>query len=295
MGVNWAQVLFNSTVTGSLYLIGAVGLTLTYGLSGFPNFAYAEFMTLGAYMGYFVASQLGLAFPFSFIAAFLASGILGALAYRGVFRFLTKRGANKIHLMVGSIALGFIIRHIIGDIWGWPARTFGIIWPGFDIGPIRTTDLRVGLIFTALGLAVIMHLLLTRTKTGKAIRGISSNPELALASGINIERVTLVTWVVGAALAGIAGSFWGAIASISPLLGWSMILPVFAVAILGGIGSFYGVLTAAFIVGLAENIGVVALIQLGLSTEYRMAIAFIILIATLILRPQGLAKAFRRT
>lgn len=295
MLVNWAQVLFNSAITGSLYLIGAVGLTLTYGLSGFPNFAYAEFMTLGAYMGYFVTRQLGFDVYFAFIAAFLACGILGALAYRGVFRFLANRGANKIHLMVGSIALGFVIRYIIGDIWGWPPTTFGIRWSGFDIGPLRVTALWLGLIFTALVLAVIMHLLLTRTKTGKAIRGISSNPELALASGINIERVTLVTWAGGAALAGIAGLFWGAISSISPLLGWAMILPVFAVTILGGIGSFYGVLAAAFIIGLAENIGVVALTQLGLSTEYRMAIAFIILIVTLILRPQGLAKAFRRT
>lgn len=295
MGVNWAQVLFNSAVTGSLYLIGAVGLTLTYGLSGFPNFAYAEFMTLGAYMGYFVTRQLGFDVYLAFIAAFLAPGILGALAYRGVFRFLANRGATKIHLMVGSIGLGFVIRHIIGEIWGWPALTFGIRWSAFDIGQLRITDLWLGLILTALVMAVIMHLLLIRTKTGKAVRGISTNPELALASGINIERVNLVTWAGGAALAGIAGLYRGAVTSLSPLLGWAMILPVFAVTILGGIGSFYGVLAAAFIVGLAENIGVVALTQLGLSTEYRMAIAFIILIVTLILRPQGLAKAFRRT
>jgi branched-subunit amino acid ABC-type transport system permease component len=140
-----------------------------------------------------------------------------------------------------------------------------------------------------------MHLLLTRTKTGKAIRGISTNPELALASGININRITLLTWTGGAALAGVAGLFWGAMAALSPLLGWAMILPVFAVTILGGIGSFYGALVAACILGLAENIGVVVLTQLGLSTEYRMAIAFIILIITLILRPTGLTRAFRRT
>jgi branched-subunit amino acid ABC-type transport system permease component len=295
MEVNWAQVLFNSAVTGSLYLIGAVGLTLTYGLSGFPNFAYAEFMTLGAFMGFIVAHQLGFDFSFAFIAAFLVSGILGALTYQGIFRFLANRGSTKIHLMVASIGLGFIIRHIIGDIWGWPPRAFGITWSAFDIGPVRVTDLWLGLIFTALVVAAIMHLLLTRTKTGKAIRGISTNPELALASGINIDRMTLLTWMGGAALAGIAGLFWGAMAALSPLLGWAMILPVFAVTILGGIGSFYGVLVAAFILGLAENIGVVALAQLGLSTEYRMAIAFVILIVTLILRPQGLAKAFRRT
>jgi branched-subunit amino acid ABC-type transport system permease component len=295
MGVNWAQVLFNSGVTGSLYLIAAVGLSLTYGLSGFPNFAYAEFMTLGAYMGYFVVRQLGFDVYLAFIAAFLAPGILGALAYRGVFRFLANRGSTKIHLMVASIGLGFVIRYIIGGIWGNPAVTFGISWPARDIGPVRMTDLWLGLILTALVLAVIMHLLLTRTKTGKAIRGISSNPELALASGINIERVTLVTWAGGAALAGIAGLFRGAISAISPLVGWTIILPVFAVTILGGIGSFYGALAAAFILGLAENIGVVALTHLGLSTEYRMAIAFIILIVTLVLRPQGMAKAFRRT
>jgi branched-subunit amino acid ABC-type transport system permease component len=295
MGVNWAQVLFNSAFTGSLYLIAAVGLSLTYGLSGFPNFAYAEFMTLGAYMGYFVVRQLGFDVYLAFIAAFLAPGILGALAYRGVFRFLANRGSTKIHLMVASIGLGFVIRYIIGGIWGNPAVTFGISWPARDIGPVRMTDLWLGLILTALVLAVIMHLLLTRTKTGKAIRGISSNPELALASGINIERVTLVTWAGGAALAGIAGLFRGAISAISPLVGWTIILPVFAVTILGGIGSFYGALAAAFILGLAENIGVVALTHLGLSTEYRMAIAFIILIVTLVLRPQGMAKAFRRT
>ncbi len=291
---NWAQVLFNSAVTSSLYLIAAIGLTLTYGLSGFPNFAYAEFMTFGAYIGYFVSRQLGLDIIFAFIGAFLASGALGALTYQGVFRFLANRGATKIHLMVASIGLGFAIRHIIGDRWGWPPFTFGISWSAFDIGAIRVTDLWLGLIFTALATAAIMHLVLTRTKTGKAIRGISTNPELALASGINIERVNLVTWGFGAGLAGIAGLFWGAMAALSPLLGWTTILPVFAVTILGGIGSFYGILAAAFILGLAENLGTVALTQFGFSTEYRMAIAFIILIATLVARPQGLARAFRR-
>ena len=91
MEVNWAQVLFNSVVTGSLYLIGAVGLTLTYGLSNFPNFAHAEFMTLGAYIGYFVAEQLGLGLPAALVVAFLATGIIGFLCYRGIFQPLAKR------------------------------------------------------------------------------------------------------------------------------------------------------------------------------------------------------------
>lgn len=292
--INWAQVLFNSGITSSVYLISAVGLTLTYGLSGFPNFAHAEFMTLGAYIGYFVSDQLGLGFPFAFLAAFIASGFFGAFCYRGVFKLLAERGASLIHLMVAAIGLSFALRHTVGEIWGWDVRSFRATWAFFDVGPVRVSDLWLGLIFTTLVIAGTMHLLLIKTKTGKAVRAISSNPELALASGINITQATLMTWLLGAALAGIAGVFWAAGTRLSPMLGWDLLLPAFAVTILGGIGSFYGAIIAAFIIGLAENIGVVILTNIGISTEYRMAVAFFVLIITLILRPQGLARMFRR-
>jgi branched-subunit amino acid ABC-type transport system permease component len=133
-----------------------------------------------------------------------------------------------------------------------------------------------------------------KTKIGKAIRATSSNPELALASGINVNRIILITWFIGAGLAGIAGIFRAADTQIWPMTGWDIILPVFAVAILGGIGNFYGTLASSFIIGLAENLGIVALVATGLSTEYRAAVAFLILIVTLIIKPQGLAMLFRR-
>jgi branched-subunit amino acid ABC-type transport system permease component len=294
MAVNWAQVLFNSTITGSLYLIGAVGLTLTYGLSRFPNFAHAEFITLGAYIGYLVAEQAGLGLPLALVVAFLVTGIVGVLCYRGIFQPLAKRGATIIHLMVASIALGFIIRHSIGAVWTWRPLYFTANWSSFEIGPLRITGLWVWLILTAVALAILMHFILVKTKIGKAIRATSSNPELALASGINIDRVILITWFIGAGLAAFAGIFRGADSQIWPLTGWSIILPMFAVAILGGIGNFYGAIAAAFIIGLAENIGVVGLVAVGLSTSYRIGIAFIILIVTLIVKPEGLAMLFRR-
>jgi len=294
MTVNWAQVVFNSTVTGSLYLIGAVGLTLTYGLSNFPNFAHAEFVTLGAFIGYFVAEQLGLGLPAALIVAFLVTGVVGFLCYRGIFQPLAKRGASIIHLMVASIALGFILRYSIGAAWTWEPLYFTTTWSSFDVGLLRVTSLWLWLIFTAITLAVIMHFILVKTKIGKAIRATSSNPELALASGINIDRVIWITWFVGAGLAAIAGIFRGADTQIWPMTGWDIILPMFAVVILGGIGNFYGAIAAAFIIGLAENVGVVALIALGLSTSYRIGIAFLILIITLIVKPQGLAMLFRR-
>lgn len=294
MAVNWAQVLFNSVVTGSLYLIGAVGLTLTYGLSGFPNFAHAEFITLGAFVGYFVAEKLGLGLPAALIVAFLCTGVVGFLCYRGIFQPLAKRGATIIHLMVASIALGFILRHSIGGAWTWQPLYFTTTWSAFDVGPLRVTGLWLWLIFAAIALAVIMHFILVKTKIGKAIRATSSNPELALASGINVDRVIWITWFIGAGLAAIAGIFRGADTQIWPMTGWDIILPIFAVAILGGIGNFYGAIAAAFIIALAENIGVVGLVALGLSTTYRIGIAFAILIITLIVKPQGLAMLFRR-
>lgn len=291
--INWPQVLFNSCVTGSLYLIAATGFTLTYGLSRFPNFAHAEFMTFGAYIGYLVAVQLGLGFLLAFPFAFLASGVLGLLSYKGAFQPLLRHGRTSvIHLMIASIALGFIYRYSIGQVWGWSPKSLEVGWPAFNIGMIRVTGLWLGLILVALAMTGIMHLILTRTKMGKAIRGTSSNPDLALASGININKVTLITWFIGAALAGIAGLFYGADTKLSPMLGWEIVIAAACVSILGGIGSFYGALAAAFLVGLAENIGVVGLTSLGLSTEYRMAIAFLILILTLIFRPQGISRTF---
>jgi len=294
MTVNWIQVIFNSAVTGSLYLIGAVGLTLTYGLSKFPNFAHAELITLGAFIGYLVAEQLGLGLPLALLVSFLFTGIVGFLSCRGVFQPLAKRGSSIIHLMVASIALGFIFRHGIGAIWTWKPLYFTGIGSAFDLGPLRITHLWLWLIFAALALSLAMHFFLMYTKMGKAIRASSSNPDLALASGINVDRVIWVTWFIGAGLAAIAGVFRGADTQIWPMTGWDIILPIFAVAILGGIGNFYGAIAASFIIGLAENFGVVGLMAMGVSTTYRIGIAFFILIVTLIVKPQGLAMMFRR-
>ena len=294
MAINWAQVLFNSAITGSLYLVGAVGLPLTYVLSNSPNFAHAEFTILGAFTGYLVAEQLGLGWPLALLVAFLFNGLVGFLCYRGIFQPLAKRGASIIHLMVASIALGFILRHSIGAIWTWKPLYFTATWSAFDFGPLRVTGLWLWLIFAALALSLAMHLLLMNTKTGKAIRASASNPELALASGINVDRVIWITWFIGAGLAAIAGIFRGADTQIWPMTGWDIILPIFAVVILGGIGNFYGAIAAAFIIGLVENIGVVGLIALGLSTQYRIGIVFLILIITLIVKPEGLAMLFRR-
>lgn len=155
------------------------------------------------------------------------------------------------------------------------------------------TTLWLWLIAAAVSTGVILHSVLVMTRTGKAIRATSSNPELAQSSGIDTYRVILTTWFLSGGLAGIAGLFRAAETRLSPMLGWDILLPVVAVTTLGGIGSFYGAIAAAFIIGLLENVGVLVLVELGLSTEYRMAIPFIVLILVLIFKPQGIAKLFK--
>lgn len=290
---NWAQVIFNSGVTGSIYLLSAVALTLTYGLSRFPNFAHAEFMALGAYIGYWISAQLHLPFALSILCTIVVAGLLGLISYKVVFGPLSKRGSSLIHLMIASMAVGFIARYIIAEIWGWATLSINITWPGYNLGPVRINAVWLLPIFAALVAGISMHLLLTRSNIGRAIRATSSNPQLAMASGINTERVLLTVWFLSAGLAGIAGLFYGASTSLSPLMGWNILLPIFAVTVLGGIGSFYGAIIAAYIIGLAENIGVVILTQLGLSTDYRVSISFVILIVVLIIKPEGLTRLFK--
>jgi branched-subunit amino acid ABC-type transport system permease component len=295
--MNWSQILFNSAVTGSLYLLSAVALTLTYGLSRFPNFAHAEFMTLGAYLGYFISTELHLPLVTSIIlcilCALLLSGALGLVSYKAVFGPLSRRGSSLIHLMIASMAVGFIARYIIASIWGGASLSLNFNWPAYDIGQLRVSVVWLMPIVAAIIAGITLHLVLTRSNIGKAIRATSSNPQLAMASGINTGRVFLTAWFISGGLAGVAGLFYGATASLTPLMGWNILLPIFAVTVLGGIGSVYGAMLAALIIGLAENFGVVLLNQVGLSTDYRFAISFIILIVVLLIKPEGLTRLFK--
>ncbi len=276
---------------------------MTYVLSKFPNFAHAEFISFGAYMTYALLMYFGLPLvPAVFISGLL-SALLGGVSYLLLFKPLLRRGASLIHLMVASIGLGLIIRHCLMEIFGGDILSFRIFWPtlhlrvsllGYDLGSLSTTPLWLSLIAFSALFSLSLHIFFTKTAFGKAIRATADNPELAMASGINTESVTLFTWCLGASLAGLAGTFLAIGTALVPLLGWKMLLPAFSVTVFGGIGSFYGALLASYILGFAESIGVVLLTNLGLSADYRTAISFAVLIITLIVRPSGIAGLTHR-
>jgi branched-chain amino acid transport system permease protein len=300
------QLVTDGLIVGSVIALGAVGVTLTYSLLRFANFAHGELLTWGAYLtltflGVFLAVSGGGTMralgPFSFgwqlLAALAVAAVLTALlalaVERLVFARLRRQGA-AIVLVIASFGVALALRNLVmftyGGIPEYYSREIQIalrilprdVWGGIRITPDQLFVLGLTAV-TVLGL----HLFLTRTTMGKAMRATSENPALARVAGIDVEAVIRITWVIGAVLAAVAGVFAGLTVQVRPGLGLDLLLPLFAAAILGGIGSVYGAVLGGLIVGLAESLSVPLF-----GAEYRAATAFLLLIAILLVRPTGL-------
>ncbi|VVB95230.1 Branched-chain amino acid transport system / permease component [uncultured archaeon] len=266
----------------------AIGLTMIYRVLKFANFSHAELVTFGAYTAYIINVSLGLNLFYGLVAAFFLTGLLGIASDRLVFKKLRSKGSSVISMMIASIGIGLVVRQSIQEAWGPQIRWFEFESKTYELLGGSITELHIYIIAISTALIFLLHLLFTRTRLGKAMRGVSDNPQLAMASGIDTEKILLWVWFIGGGLAGIGGVLRGADTRLVPLLGWEVLLSAFAVVILGGIGSFYGAILAAYLLGFAENFGVVLLSELSISTGYRPAIAFIILIIVLIFRPWGI-------
>ncbi len=284
----YTQIIINSVVTGSIYVLIAIGLTMVYRVLRFANFSHAELVTFGAYAAYIINVSLGKNFFYGLVAAFFLTGFLGIVSDTLVFKRLRKKGSDAISMMIASIGIGLIIRQSIQEAWGPQIRWYDMQEQTYGLFSGTITAVQVYIIVISTVLIFLLHFMFTKTKLGKAMRGVSDNPQLAMASGIDPEKILLWVWFIGGGLAGIGGVFRGADTRLVPLLGWEVLLPAFAVVILGGIGSFYGAVLAAYILGFAENFGVALLSELSISTGYRPAVAFIILIMVLILKPKGI-------
>ncbi len=282
------QLIINSVVTGSIYVLISIGLTMVYRVLRFANFSHAELVTFGAYAAFILNVSLGMNLFYGVVVAFLLTGVLGMATDRLVFKKLRNNGSNIISMMIASIGIGLVLRQTIQEIWGPNQVWYELKTQTYDVFGGAITDMQVYIIAISTTLIFILHFMFTKTKLGKAMRGVSDNPQLAMASGIDTEKILLWVWFIGGGLAGIGGVFRGADTRLVPLLGWEVILSAFAVVILGGIGSFYGAILAAYILGFTENFGVALLSDLSISTGYRPAIAFIILILVLIFRPTGI-------
>jgi len=319
-------VLIPSLSYGSQLALGAVGVTLVFGILRFANFAHGEimsfgsmvtvlitwwFQSLGITMGIFPTALLAL--PFSIVITILLVLIID----NSVFSFYRKNKSRAVTYIVTSVGVMFmlngLVRIIIGtdEIIFRDGQKFLIKASNFK----KMTGLSEGLalkqtqvltIVIAIISVFLLFWFLQRTRTGKAMRAFSDNEDLALLSGISPERVVMVTWIITAILATLAGVLYGLDKSFKPLVYFNLILPIFAAAIVGGIGEPLGAIIGGYVVAFSEIMATYAfkkfikylvpsefapdgLVQF-LTTEYKFAVSFLILVLVLLVRPTGILR-----
>ena len=294
------QFLIDGLVSGVVIGLGAIGVTLTYSILRFANFAHGEFITWGAYFTLVVIGLLSVVAggpaapisPFSFTWPILAAGVAamaltGGLALaldRALFRRLRATGEGIVAIMASfgaSLALRSLIEAIFSSRPAYFTRALQIAKP-LGLG-LRITPNQAAAVAVTAVLVAGTHLLITRTRMGRSMRAVAENPSLARVNGIDVEGVIRVTWMLGGALAAASGIVVGLLVQVRPALGFDLLLPLFAAAILGGIGSVPGAVLGGLIVGLSEAAAVAFV-----GAQWRGAVAFAILIAMLLVRPRGL-------
>jgi branched-chain amino acid transport system permease protein len=271
---------------GLMLALAAIGLSLVFGTTGLSNFAHGEMVTFGAIAALFLSAGTGWSIWVAIPLAIILSGLFGLAMDAGIWRPLRRRGLGIVQLMIVSIGLSLALRYVFqifigGGTQQLPGASSEII-PG--LGPVRISITDV----TSMAISIIVigafAWWLTRTRLGRATRAVSDNPSLAAASGIDVDNVVRIVWVLASALAGLAGVLW---AYFRPGIRWDMgsgiLLLMFAAVVLGGLGTAFGALIGSIIVGLLVEVS-----TLWIPSDMKYVGALVVLIVILLFRPQGI-------
>ena len=291
------QFLIDGLVNGSIIALGAVGLSITYNVLRFANFAQGEVLAVGAYVSLALVSLMGVGIgrlgPISLgwplLGSMVFSMLVTCLLVLGVdwvlFRILRQKQASRITFIIAAFGVSMMVRNVITLIAGGDQLFYSFYIPkaikimeGVKILP---DDLLI--LFITLISVISLHVFLNRSTMGKKMRAVAENPALAMVSGINVERVFKWSWILGASLAAVAGTLHAHITQLDPEMGFELILPMFAALIVGGVTNVYGAGLGGLLIGLSESFAVA-----GGGAAYRGAISFMILILVLVFRPQGI-------
>lgn len=280
------QQLVNGLTIGSTYAIFAVGYTLILGVLGVINMAHGTVFMLSAYTGLLVASYFSTNIAVVLLAGLISGAFLGFLLELLVFRPIRKRNAGGMASLIGTIGISIFLQSFAEKTFGPQTQQFPsrIIEGTLTLGNVRVSYIQILSFVTAVVLMVVIGYFISSTKTGRAIRTTAENPEAASLLGINNNAITMITMLLASALAGASGVLMGLMYNaIEPTMGSSMSFKGLAVIIFGGLGNVKGAVIGGFILGLAE----VFTVSFGAS-QFRDAVAFILIIVVLFFRPQGL-------
>jgi branched-chain amino acid transport system permease protein len=283
------QHLVNAVVLGGTYALLGIGLTLIFGIMRVVNFTHGELYAFGAYTVYLVAAALGLNFFLGLVVAVLAGMLLGAMIEIALLRPM--RGADVDTIMLVMIGAWIVMQNTELLVWGGVAKSIVTPFPDAPlvIGPVSISWLRVFVLAAALLLILGAYALIHRTKLGKAMRATFQDPDAAALMGVHIKGIHTATFAIGSGLAAAAGALLGPVFLVTPTMGDLASLKAFAIVILGGLGNITGATIGAFILALVEELGAGYV-----SSGYRDAMGFLIIIVVLLFRPTGLfARAER--
>lgn len=287
--VNFFDQFLNRFVNGLnfglLLALAAIGLSLIFGTTGLSNFAHAEMITFGALMTLTFSITFGIPVWLAIIIAIILSAGLGYGLDAVIWKPLRRKGVALIPLMIVSIGLSLALRYIYQYFYGGQTEQLpGAGLADLQFGPIRLSPIDIASMLISIVVLLAVSYFLLRTRIGKATRAVSDNPSLASASGIDVDGVIRIVWVVGGALAGLSGILWAYFRpGVSWDMGFQMLLLVFAAVTLGGLGTAFGALIGSIIVGLF-----VELSTLWLPSDMKYVGALVVLILVLLLRPQGI-------
>jgi branched-subunit amino acid ABC-type transport system permease component len=284
------QLLANGLVTGSVIAIAAVGVSIVYGILRLVNFAYGDLMAFGALAAYAFNGPLGIPLLAAAALAMVATAALSLVVDAILWRPLRRQHAGFMSFFLASIGLALVLREALLLAYGPQSQTYRIDpYKVYVLGSVRLSQAQFVTILTAAVVILALGLFLARTTLGRTMRALADDSSLAAIAGIDVGRTIAFTWILAGILAAIAGILAGLVqTSFDPNFGFQLLLPIFAAVVLGGIGSAYGALAGGLLLGIAMELSTWTSFFGGVDPVYKPVVAFVVLAAALMVRPQGL-------
>jgi branched-chain amino acid transport system permease protein len=279
------QLLVDGLRFGLIIAVCAVGLSLIFGTTGLTNFAHGELVTIGAIVAWYVNVQGGVPLIAATLIAMVVGAGVGALNELALWRPLRRRGTGLVAALVVSIGLSLLLRYAIQIVYGGFSNPYAEYQSqrAVNYGVFTLTNRALATIVIAVVVLVLVALMLQRTKIGKAMRAVSDNRDLAASSGIDVNRVILVVWMMGGALAALGGVLLGLSDQVQWDMGFRLLLLMFAGVTLGGLGTAYGALVGSVIIGVFVQMS-----TLVIPDDTKYVGGLLLLIVILVIRPQGI-------
>jgi neutral amino acid transport system permease protein len=289
-----AQASVNGLKFGLIIAMASIGLSLIFGTTGLVNFAHGELVTFGAIAAWFLNTSGFHWGPFDLLGpqeivvaaalAVLLGALLGGTLDLGLFRPLRKRGTGAFQMLVIAIGLSLALRQAFLLWFGGESPRYRLaLQQTRSFGPLEITPRDMWVMAVAILVLAAVGLMLMFTRIGKAMRAVADNQDLAESSGIDVQRIIMFVWILGAGLAALGGVFLGVVENVSYLMGFRLLLLMFAGVILGGLGTAFGALVGSLVVGIVTEMS-----TLWFSTELKFVWALFIMALVLLLRPQGI-------